>query len=82
MINANNRTAIFKMKSRVVESKEIQIVNPRESRGARKNFSIQKNKIPFAVQFPTRTRIWKGGESIYVNAPSREIKKWFVTRRI
>jgi hypothetical protein len=42
----------------------------------------QKKKILFAVQNAVETRIRKDNDSAYVNAPSREIKKWFEARRI
>ena len=43
---------------------------------------IQKEESLLVVLPATKTRICKDYKSIYTNAPSREIKKWFETRRI
>lgn len=45
-------------------------------------FAEQKNKDLLTVRNVIKTRIRKNNDSIYVNAHSREIKKWFELRGI
>lgn len=46
------------------------------------NVGFQKNKILLAVRNIIKTRIRKNNNTLYVNAPSREIRKWFELRKI
>ena len=41
----------------------------------------QKNHLSMTVQNVSNTRIRKGEDSVYITAPSREIKKWFQSRK-
>lgn len=42
----------------------------------------KKNKFILTVQNAIKTRIRRDNDSPYINSSSREIKKWFGTRRI
>ena len=63
-----NKQLIFKRKDKVVEHKTILITK-------------QKSNSKPAIQIATETRISKYIGSKYENAPSREINKWFESRR-
>ena len=68
MKSTNKEVIIFKVKDRTERYRTIKVV--------------KKNKnIALAVQEAIYTRIRKNNPSIYENTPSREIKKWFESRR-
>lgn len=56
-------------RNNALERKDIQILK-------------QNNARLLTIQNVIATRIRKDNSSIYVDVPSREIKKWFETRRI
>jgi hypothetical protein len=41
----------------------------------------QKNQLSMTMQNVSNTRIRKGEDSVYITSPSREIKKWFQSRK-
>ncbi len=69
MKNTKNNTIILKRKNRVKRDIDLEIINSEED-------------TPSDVQNIMKTKTYKGYTSIYVNSPSREIKKWFELRKI
>ncbi len=74
-----------------MKNKQKKYVFVEEKYKAKRNSYIQivkqENKTPLRVQkgngeFLIETRICKDYPSVYVNSPSREIKKWFELRKI
>ncbi len=69
MIDTKNKFIVFKEIDWPVDNDDIQIVK-------------QKDNIFSSVKKVIETRIRRDNASIYVGVPSRDIKKWFETRRI
>ncbi len=62
-----------------IEEDYVKIVNPTNSISLTVKMSrFQELQV---IENVIKTRAHKDNDSIYVSAPSREIKKWFETRR-
>ncbi len=61
----SNKTKILKNNSKYFQSSIKEFLN---------------NELSSPIQIVTDTRILKNYESIYINTPSREIKRWFKSR--
>lgn len=69
MVISNNGLIFFKEQDTIAGDREIRIIK-------------RRSKLPLDIQNAIKTRIRRDNDSKYHNLASREIKKWFESRRI
>ncbi len=68
MISVNKKVIVLNMEDNAIEYENLKI--------------IKEDSDLLNAKKSVKTRICKNYDSIYINAPSREIKKWFEFHKI